>query len=176
MTAKAKTVTDSNQDELKHYAESCKELIKSQNTLLLSTITADDKAEISYSPYIQDQQGTFYIFVSELATHTANLLCKQQASVLFIRPESASKNLFARERVVFNCRASEVCSDSENYDNQLLALEGKFGEVVGLLRSLKDFHLIALSPLEGQYVVGFGNAFRINPADGTLSHIVIDRS
>ena len=139
-----------------------RELIFSQQTLLLSTVTGQGEPECSYAPYIRDQQGVFYIYVSELATHTRNMLQKGSASVLFIRPENETKNLFARERVVFNCEVNEVQGSDERFDKQLLKMKHKFGETVDLLCSLPDFHLLALTPLNGKYIAGFGQAFLIN--------------
>lgn len=161
-------------EELTNLAKAYRELIASQQTLLLSSVSAENLPQISYAPYVQDQAGTFYIYVSDLARHTVNLLKNRQASILFIRPESESDNLFARERVVFNCRVREVERDDENYNSQLQAMREKFGEVIEVLRSLADFHLLALNPENGQYVVGFGRAFRIKVTDGTLSHIGAD--
>ena len=139
-----------------------RELILSRQTLLLSTVTEQNEPECSYAPYVRDQHGVFYIYVSELATHTRNMLQKGRASVLFIRPENEVKNLFARERVVFNCEVNEVQSSDERYDKQLLKMKQKFGETVALLRSLPDFHLLALKPLNGKYIAGFGQAYLID--------------
>lgn len=91
------------------------QLIQSQQTLVLATVTEQGKAESSYAPYVKDDKGVFYIFVSELATHTKNMLTNHQVSILFIQPESESKNLFARERVVFDCSISEVQRQNECY-------------------------------------------------------------
>jgi len=145
-----------------------KELIQSQQTLLLSTVSEQGEPESSYAPYVRDQQGVFYIFVSELATHTKNMLLNSRASILFIRPEKETQNLFARERVVFNCTISEIQQDDQRHDNHLQKMEDKFGETVGLLRSLNDFHLLALVPVSGRYIAGFGQAFLIDTKDGSL--------
>jgi len=145
------------------------ELLTSQQTLLLSTASASCVPDLSYAPFVRDQAGCFYIFVSELAGHTANLLNNPQASVMFIRPESETRNLFARERAVFNCSVKELDRDEPIYTAQLMALQDKFGEVVGVLRSLSDFHLFALCPESGRYVAGFGRAYTINVEDDTLS-------
>ena len=139
-----------------------RELILSQQTLLLSTVTEQGEPDCSYAPYVRDQHGVFYIYVSELAAHTRNMLQKGRASVLFIRPEKDVKNLFARERAVFNCEVNEVQSSDEQYDKQLLKMKDKFGETVELLCSLSDFHLLALTPLNGKYIAGFGQAFLID--------------
>ncbi len=155
-------------ENLDDIAIDCHKLIASQQTLLLSTATANGTPDISYAPFVQDQTGCFYVFVSELASHTANLLQNPQASVMFIRPESESHNLFARERAVFECKAKEIPHDYEIYAVQLQALSTKFGEVVNLLRSLSDFHLFALRPENGRYVIGFGRAYIIDMNNGSV--------
>ena len=47
-------------------------------------------------------------------------------------------------------------------------MNDQFGETVELLRSLPDFHLLALTAVKGRYIAGFGKAFVINMADGSL--------
>ena len=163
-------MSDISPKELAHLAKAYRELIACQQTVLLSTVSVENLPQISYAPYVQDQAGTFYIYVSELAPHTANLLKNRQASILFIRPEAESVNLFARERVVFHCRVHEVERSEDHYTSQLQTMREKFGEVIEVLGALPDFHLLALTPEKGQYVVGFGRAFRINVSEGTLSH------
>lgn len=156
-------------ENLSERAIELQELFASQQTLLLSTASASGVPDLSYAPFVRDQAGCFYIFVSELAGHTANLLNNPKASVMFIRPESESRNLFARERAVFHCTVKELKRDEPTYTTQLLALQDEFGEVVGVLRSLSDFHLFALCPESGRYVAGFGRAYTINVENGTLS-------
>ena len=145
-------------------------LIDSQKTLLLSTASVTKGAEISYAAYVQDQQG-FYIYVSELAKHTANMLINRQASILFIQPETEADNLFARERVMFNCRVQEVRRDEPLYDEKLQSMQNRFGETVSILRSLTDFHLLQLIPVDGQYVAGFGKEYAIDFDSGRLKPI-----
>ena len=157
--------------ELEDFTKCYHELIASQQTLLLSTASVAGVPEISFAPFVRDHAGLFYIFVSEMAGHTANLLTNPQASILFIRPESECRNLFARERAVLSCSAKEIGLDDETFIARLQALQDKFGEVVNVLRSLSDFHLFALRPESGRFVIGFGRAFTINMNDGTLRHI-----
>ena len=88
---------------------------------------------------------------------------------MFVRPESQSNNLFAREQAIFDCSVKDINRDDDCYATQLMALQNQFGEIVGVLRSLSDFHLFALSPESGRYVAGFGQAFTINVKDGSLS-------
>ena len=145
------------------------QLLAASQTLLLSTSSLEGVPDLGYAPCVRDEKGCFYIFISELAQHTANLLANPQASVMFIQPESESRNLFARERAVFQCRATIIHPEEACYQAQLTNFQTRFGEVVGLLRSLSDFHLFALAPESGRYVAGFGQAYAINAEDGSVS-------
>ncbi|MGI2028502.1 HugZ family protein [Endozoicomonas acroporae] len=161
-------------EELAAIAERCEKLVNSHQTLTLSTLSPQGRPEISYTPYLRGEDGNFYIFVSELAHHTPNLLANPVCSILFAAPESETKNLFARERAFFHCQANELARGTERCDHLLDLIQEKFGNTVEVLRNLPDFHLFALTPENGQYTVGFGKAFKIN-ADGSFSHIVIDK-
>lgn len=118
---------------------------------------------------MRDGQDCFYVLISELAAHTDNLFTNPRASVMFVRPESESSNLFARERAVFDCSVKEIDRSDDIYPIHLKAMQNQFGEIVRILRSLSDFHLFALTPISGRYVAGFGQAYTINVRDGTLS-------
>lgn len=143
-------------------------LLQSQQTLILSTASEIGEPDISYAPFVRDQFGSFYIYVSELANHTRNLLNNPKAAVLFIRSENSSPNLFARERAIINCIATIIPRDNDSYSEQLQALQIKFGEVINLLSSLNDFHLFSLSPQNGRYIVGFGQAYRVDPTNDSI--------
>ncbi len=155
-------MADMSRDERDNHTTNFQQLILSQQTLLLSTVSVQGQPESSYAPYVRDQQGNFYIFVSELAAHTKNMLNHQVASIMFIRSEHENPNLFARERVIFNCSVEEIEQENEYYAQQLSEMKEKFGGTVDLLASLSDFHLLALTPLNGRYIAGFGQAFNIN--------------
>jgi putative heme iron utilization protein len=168
----AKTMREINESEnFIELADDLRRLMASQQTLLLATASPEDLPDISYAPFIRDLDGHFYIFISELATHTANLQRNPKASVMLIRPESESGNLFARERAVFQCRVKEINQNETRYSLQLDMLQDRFGPVVNLLRSLPDFHLFELCPESGRYIAGFGRAFRISIEDGSVSSL-----
>ncbi|WP_286239637.1 HugZ family protein [Neptuniibacter halophilus] len=166
MSASEKSLDELNAD--------CQALQQRHDTLLLSTLGAQ-QAEISYAPYWRDEAGCFYIFVSELASHTANLQRSGQASVMFIAAEAESRNLFARERLIYQCQADEVSRECDDYAPVLDAMQTRFGNTLAMLRSLPDFHLFRLTPESGSYVVGFGRAYELDPATGKLSHLSEER-
>jgi len=164
-------MTEISTQELEDISTRYHELLASQQTLLLSTTSVTGVPDVSYAPFVRDNTGVFYIFVSEMACHTANLLNNPQASILFIRQEAESRNLFARERAVLNCHVKEIGRNDSGYTDRLQDLQDKFGEVVGVLRALSDFHLLALQPESGRYVMGFGRAFSVNVNDGSLQPV-----
>lgn len=160
--------------ELATVAEGCQRLINSHKTLTLSTLSAQGHPDISYTPFIRDEDGVFYIFISELAHHTPNLLANPKCSILFAAPEAETRNLFARERAFYHCQVEELERGTDACNQLLDKFRDEFGNTVDVLRNMPDFHLFALKPQSGQYTVGFGKAFTIN-RDNSLTHIVIDK-
>lgn len=138
------------------------------STLLMATIGADGEPEASYAPYVE-QGGDFYIFVSELSSHTANLMQSGRVGILFIEDESSNRNLFARRRLSYRCRAEVVARTTAGFDTILDRFEARFGGLIATLKGLNDFHLIRLSPQSARYVTGFAKAYAID--DVTLAQI-----
>lgn len=139
----------------------CDALIENQQSLLMATLSPAGEADISYAPFVR-HDSRFYIFISELARHTQNLLAHPQASLLFIEPEAEAKNPFARQRLTFRCRVNVLARDHADYSPRLAQMTEAFGDTVALLRSLPDFHLMALTPFEGLFVAGFGKAIAVD--------------
>lgn len=144
------------------------QLLSSQKTLLLSTTSKLGKPECSYAPFVRDEAGIMYIFVSNLATHTRNMLDTLLVSVMFIQSENQSSNLFARERVIFDCTIQEIPRSDTQFPEIMSAMKDALGETIDLLMSLADFHLLALVPEKGRYVAGFGKAFPLDLKNGVV--------
>lgn len=140
----------------------CLRLIAASDGAAIASCAADGDAEASYAPVLQ-HGGIFYVYVSGLAKHTGNLLCRRQGSLLFLG--EAGGNPFARPRASVSCTVAEIAADNPHYVELLDRLEARFGNVVGVLRNLADFRLLALTPIRYQYVAGFGKAysFAANP-------------
>jgi hypothetical protein len=141
-------------------------------SLQLATLTADGNPAISYAPFLQDSQGNFYIFISQLASHTQDLLHQRKAAVLLIADEHDTRQIFARTRASYDCEAFNIQRDAPEYQALLEAMQARFGEIVGLLRGLGDFMLFKLKPISGRFVLGFGQAFILTGDNlQTLQHI-----
>ncbi len=144
----------------------------SVSTAQLGTLTANNKPEVSYSPIVWvDDCG--YLLLSELSSHTHNVMNNPLIGLLLIEDESSARNLFARKRVMIDGHATEVPRDSELYDRVVERFTEQFGETVQVLVSLPDFHLMEVSLLEGRFVRGFGQAFELT-GDGLRDVVHID--
>ncbi len=144
----------------KHY-QSCAVFVGKRQSVMLATVNSDGMPDASYAPFICFA-GKIYIFVSELATHTRNLMETRQASLLFIEDEAQANQPFARRRLNIQCKASEVPRQDNQFHPILDRFRERFGPVMDVLSSLKDFHLFCLGPRQGCYVEGFGRAFELD--------------
>jgi putative heme iron utilization protein len=147
------------------------------DNLVMATVSPDGLPEASAVPTVRGGGGEFYVYVSALSRHTANLAAHPQAAVLLVQPAGAAANPFARERLSYQCKATQVDRHSAAFEDVLQRFGAAFGDIVETLKNLPDFQLYRLTPVSGIYVRGFGQAWRltgpglaepehINPAAG----------
>ena len=147
-------------------------LLASFQSIQLATMTADGTPDASYAPAVIDDTRNFYVYVSELSSHTANLLATRTASVMLIEDEGTCAQVFARKRVTFLCDAFEVERKSTAWSALIERFGDKYGRLMDHLKTMRDFHLIQLKPRDGRLVVGFGKAFDVSGARmDQLAHI-----
>ena len=139
---------------------------ESFETLLMSTSNASGLPEASYAGYIEEQ-GDYYVYTSDLATHTGNLKENPQCSILFIENEHAASHLLARKRLTYVCDVSEVSRTSSHFDKIFEKLTERFGFVMSNLKDMTDFHLFRLKPKSGRFVSGFAKAYTLTGDDLT---------
>jgi heme iron utilization protein len=132
-------------------------------SLMLSTVDSSGQPHASYAPYVIDDSHQIYIFTSGLSAHTANLQAAGQASVLLIEDEAAAPQVFARQRISYDCRAALLPRGTDTWDAIAGRFEQRFGEIITMLRSLEDFQIFCLSPQTGRFVMGFGAAYAVDP-------------
>lgn len=135
------------------------ELLAKTHSLILATADNEGIPEASTTPFVQDENGDYYIFVSQLARHTQNLEHSSRASVMLLEDEGQSQQLFARRRIQLQCDVSRP--DPNQYTIIMDQFRAEHGKIMDLLASLPDFILFRLHPVSGQFVMGFGQAYRL---------------
>ena len=139
----------------------CKSFSQRFESLHLATCNAAGEPEASYAPYLE-VAGNYYIYVSELSAHTANLGLTGRCSALFIESEDDAKLLFARQRLTLQCQVRECARDSAEFEALMDKYVDKFGNFMSMMRKLSDFHLYELKPQTASYVVGFARAYTLS--------------
>lgn len=147
--------------KIKPVAPKVQELINASKSIILATVDAEGNPNSSYAPFVQVEQ-TFYILVSFMAKHTKNLADGRKTSIMFIEDESATKQIYARERLTFEATTSQIERDSEIWTQVVAQLKETHGRVVDVISEMGDFILIALQPVKGSYVNGFGSAYFVD--------------
>ncbi len=157
------------QKKIKPVEPKVNELIASTKSVILATNDADGLPTASYAPYTRIN-NTFYILVSFMAKHAKNLQNEKPVSVMFIEDESATKQIYARERLTLDVTTQTIERDSESWTTVILKLKEEHGKVVDIISEMQDFILIALTPVKGSYVNGFGSAYFVNEQLEIVQH------
>jgi heme iron utilization protein len=146
-------------------------------SVIISTISQDGIPNSSYSPFVIDEAKNIYIYVSDLASHTQNLYANPRVSVLFIDDEAKSNSIFARRRLSFDCTATLIERETDIWHKILAEFQERFGEMIEVLRGLRDFRIFQLTPSAGRFVIGFGTAYKISGDNlNQLIHITRDNA
>ncbi len=140
-------------------------------TVQLATNDTDGNPQASYAPYVWIEQAC-YLYLSELARHTQNLISNPTVSLLFIEAEQSSKNLFARRRITLRGKACKVARGSHQFQRIMTEFKNRFGDFIDLIEPLQDFHLFRIDPQSGRFIRGFAQAFELTgPGLNKIEHI-----
>jgi heme utilization protein HutZ len=141
-----------------------KEFRQERRTIQLATVDAEGRPNVSYAPYVQNQEG-YFVLISQIARHARNLLENPNVSLMMIEDEDSSKQLFARKRLTFDAVATVVERDSEMWQQVVGQMKDRFGEIIDGLSQLEDFVLFNLKAEQGLFVKGFGQAYQVSGDD-----------
>lgn len=129
-------------------------------TAVIGSLSTEGEPEVSYAPIIQ-HQACFYIYISELASHTNNLKQHPQAELLFIEDESKANNLFARERARLKVIAEIIPRDTRVWTEIIGLFSHQHPQMMALLSHMQDFQLFKLTPQQAHYVAGFAQTYSL---------------
>ena len=132
--------------------------------------------EISYSPCIVDEDRNIYILVNTLSKRTESLLAQRNVSLMFIEPEEQCEEIYVRTRLIFLCNTLQISREMGAghllWDEKAEQFTAKFGDIINILVSLKDFKMFRFIPIRGTFVKGFGKAYTIEGKDmDSIKHI-----
>ena len=144
-----------------HLQQEVREFQSGFRSVMMATVNQEGVPEASYAPYVTDNDGDYFVFVSGLARHTRDFEETDHVSLQFIENEGAAGNPFARRRLTLLCDVAAIPRESAVYQQMLEEFTRRFGRFVNTLRALPDFRLFRLMPRCGLYVRGFGQAFRV---------------
>jgi heme oxygenase (biliverdin-IX-beta and delta-forming) len=135
-------------------------LLSSCKTLVMATADKNGAPNVSYAPFVH-RAPPLYVYTSSRSRHTRNMMETAKASVMFIEDEARTRNFFAR----FTCQCSVelVGRETTEWRTVMSLFKRKFGKVFDMIRPLPDFALFRLTPDDGLYVQGFGQAFEVSP-------------
>lgn len=143
--------------EIQEFRQECR-------TLQLATVDGEGRPNVSYAPFVQNQEG-YFILISHIARHARNLDINPHVSLMMIEDESSSKQIYARQRLTFDAVASVVPRESTLWRQVIGQMQQRFGEIIDGLSQLQDFSLFQLKVEQGLYVKGFGQAYQVSGDD-----------
>ncbi|MEZ9338460.1 heme utilization protein HutZ [Vibrio splendidus] len=141
-----------------------KEFRQERRTLQLATVDEEGRPNVSYAPFVQNQEG-YFVLISDIARHARNLKANPQVSLMMIEDEESSKQLYARKRLTFDAQASVVERETELWTQVIGQMQERFGEIIDGLSQLQDFSLFKLEAENGLFVKGFGQAYQVSGDD-----------
>ncbi|PTO82594.1 heme utilization protein HutZ [Vibrio splendidus] len=141
-----------------------KEFCQERRTLQLATVDEEGRPNVSYAPFVQNQEG-YFVLISDIARHARNLKANPQVSLMMIEDEESSKQLYARKRLTFDAQASVVERETELWTQVIGQMQERFGEIIDGLSQLQDFSLFNLKAENGLFVKGFGQAYQVSGDD-----------
>lgn len=152
------------QEELDNFLNNIK-------TVILSTVDLNGEPFASYSPYVEDEEGNFYVFVSTAVQHSHNMYNTKKAHLLFIEDESITDHIYARRRLYFKANVQKFEAQDERFEKITNLFEKKHGEQAALIRMMPDSRFYKLSPFDGNLVLGFGAAFKIDESNKKIQKL-----
>jgi len=137
------------------------EFIKDFKSVVIGTIDSEGLAFSSYAPFVYEN-NKFYIFISDIAKHSANIKREEKASLLFIEDESKAQQIFARKRISLQASSSLVKREEKEFVEVIEKFKEKFSQgMMNMLLEMSDFNLYTLKVDNGEATYGFGEAYAI---------------
>lgn len=135
-------------------------LLRTQPVASLATLHKGAPA-VSMVPFALLPEGTgFVIHVSQLATHTQDMLHNPAVALLVTAPLAAADSPLALPRASVQGQARQCAPESPGYEQARQAYLAKLPDAEPLF-SFGDFSLFVIEPESLRWVAGFGRAMSL---------------
>jgi heme iron utilization protein len=143
-------------------AKSLRDLLQTQQIASLGTLH-NGQPYVSMAPFAILPRGNgFVIHVSQLATHTKDMLLNQQVSLLVVAPPIPQLPVQATSRVTIQGQAMPCADSTQGYSEARAAYLSRFPQSADLF-DFADFSLFIIQPSSIRYVGGFAQATTLTP-------------
>ncbi|WP_198304326.1 HugZ family protein [Arcobacter vandammei] len=140
-------------------------------TVVLATVSSDGEPFASHSPFVRDEEGNFYVFISTSVQHSHNMYNTGKAHILFIEDESKTKHIYARRRLYFKAKAEKFDENDARTEEITQLFEARFGKEAALLREMPSSRIYKLIPRDGNFVIGFGAAYKLDETNKKIKEL-----
>lgn len=143
------------------------EQLKNVNkTMVLATKTVDNKAEVSYLPYIY-LNDRYYIILTKSASHYENIVQAKTFQGMIIESEQEAVSTFFRKRLIFNFMYEGI-NESEEVAQQFVAVHGPLTHQVLKM----NFNIFALKVVDARVILGPGQAYHLDGSEKVQEQII----
>ncbi len=130
-------------------------------SMMMATVSEEGEPFCSYTPYVEDEDHNYYIYISGSVPHSANMSANGKVSIMMIEDESKCEHIYARKRFYAQATAEAFSPNDERTEaiNELFAK--KFDSKVKYFFKMPDFRIYKITPKDGNLVLGFGAAYKV---------------
>ena len=143
-------------------AKSLRDLLQTQQIAALGTLH-NGQPYVSMAPFAVLPRGDgFVIHVSQLASHTKDMVLNQQVSLLIVAPPIPQLPAQATSRVTIQGLAVPCAESTHGYSEARAAYLSRFPQSADMF-AFADFSLFVIRPSSVRYVGGFAQATSLTP-------------
>jgi heme iron utilization protein len=144
-------------------AQALRQLLETQEVAALGTVRNGDPF-VSMVPYALLPGGTFVIHVSQLATHTKEMLAHPAVSLLVMADRSPEVIAQALPRASVQGTAQRCAPEAPEYAAARAAYLSRFPDSEDMF-GFADFSLFLVAPRSARFVGGFAQAWSVTADD-----------
>jgi len=138
-----------------------RQLFQDQRIAALGTLH-EGEPFVSMTPYALLREGFFVVHVSDLSSHTMDMLDSPRVSLLVVSPDTGDAPPQSLARASIQGRAEKCADGSSGVAAAREAYLGRFPQAVDLVE-IPGFSFFAIRPSSIRFIAGFAQATTLTP-------------